>query len=332
MLIATAAGMLRAEKRVTANWAGAAFALSAAAFAVHSGGAETQALGPLLPLVWLLAAAGIGYFWLFGIALFDDRAFRWEWLIPIGVLTAVSAIGSSLPPDQANGVWIVHNLLEVALVAHLLFIISRSWSGDLVESRRRLRGPFLVAVGFYCAVLSGLEIVEELGLGAPWFGIAQAATLAAISLAGIWVFTQASPDLFAAPRGEARAEPISAEVKDRPVIAKLQTVMGSETVWRREGLTIGQLAAEVGVPEHRLRRVINDSLGHRNFADFLNARRIEAAKVTLADPMKADVAISTIAFELGYASLGPFNRAFKEAAGLTPTAFRAQALAVSKKP
>ena len=30
----------------------------------------------------------------------------------------------------------------------------------------------------------------------------------------------------------------------------------------------------------------------------------------------------TIALDLGYGSLGPFNRAFKEISGMTPTAWR----------
>ena len=40
---------------------------------------------------------------------------------------------------------------------------------------------------------------------------------------------------------------------------------------------IGTLAALVGAPEHRLRKLINGTLGHRNFADYVNSRRIEAA-------------------------------------------------------
>jgi AraC-like DNA-binding protein len=97
-------------------------------------------------------------------------------------------------------------------------------------------------------------------------------------------------------------------------------------VWRREGLTIGDLAAEVGVPEHRLRPLINDHLGFRNFAAFVNAHRIEAAKTLLGDPAQARQTVAAIAFDLGFGSLGPFNRAFKEVAGITPTQWRRQAL------
>jgi AraC-like DNA-binding protein len=63
-------------------------------------------------------------------------------------------------------------------------------------------------------------------------------------------------------------------------------------------------------------------LGYRNFAAFLNERRIAAAKVALADPERTRVAISTIAFEVGFSSLAPFNRAFRDITGKTPTDWR----------
>jgi AraC-like DNA-binding protein len=86
------------------------------------------------------------------------------------------------------------------------------------------------------------------------------------------------------------------------------------------------------VPEHRLRRLVNDGLGHRNFAEFLSVHRVAAAKRELADPRLSERSVSEIAFALGYASLGPFNRAFREATGTTPSAFRTQALADSPNP
>ena len=101
--------------------------------------------------------------------------------------------------------------------------------------------------------------------------------------------------------------------------------MNENEVWRGEDLSIGTLAALVGAPEHRLRKLINGTLGHRNFADYVNGRRIEAAKIALADPEQALKSVSTIAYELGFASLGPFNRAFRAATGVTPTVWRQEA-------
>ena len=71
-----------------------------------------------------------------------------------------------------------------------------------------------------------------------------------------------------------------------------------------------------------MRRLINDHLGWRNFAAYVNAYRIAAAKAQLTDPGQAHKTVSSIAFDLGFGSLGPFNRAFKEATGLTPTQWR----------
>ena len=83
------------------------------------------------------------------------------------------------------------------------------------------------------------------------------------------------------------------------------------------------------MPEHRLRRLINQGLGHRHFSAFLNAYRVADAKQVLADPRQSDVPILTIAMDVGFQSIGPFNRAFKAATGRTPGEFRREKLADS---
>ena len=39
-------------------------------------------------------------------------------------------------------------------------------------------------------------------------------------------------------------------------------------------------------------------------------------------PLEVRKTILEIAYELGYQSIGPFNKAFKDLKGLTPTAYR----------
>ena len=80
----------------------------------------------------------------------------------------------------------------------------------------------------------------------------------------------------------------------------------------------------MSIPEYRLRRLINQQLGYRNFNVFLNNHRIEEAKAALADPSQAEVPVITIAMDAGFQSLGPFNRAFKATTGVTPTEYRRQ--------
>ena len=98
--------------------------------------------------------------------------------------------------------------------------------------------------------------------------------------------------------------------------------MTAQRVYREPSLTIAALALRMGLPEHRLRKLINEGLGHRNFSSFLNAYRIADAKRALRDPALADTPVLTIAMDAGFQSLGPFNRAFKADTGLTPTEFR----------
>ena len=99
--------------------------------------------------------------------------------------------------------------------------------------------------------------------------------------------------------------------------------MDEDKVYREEGLGIGALAQRLGIPEYRLRRLINQHLGHRNFTAFLNTWRLAEVKAALADPARATVPILTLALGAGFQSIGPFNRAFKADTGLTPSEFRA---------
>ena len=101
--------------------------------------------------------------------------------------------------------------------------------------------------------------------------------------------------------------------------------MAEEKVYRQEGFGVTALVAALDVPEYRLRRLINQRLGHRNFPSFVNGYRLAETTAALADPGQADVPILTIALDAGFQSIGPFNRAFKAHTGMTPTAYRRQA-------
>ncbi|MGQ3030858.1 MAG: helix-turn-helix domain-containing protein, partial [Ferrovibrionaceae bacterium] len=130
-----------------------------------------------------------------------------------------------------------------------------------------------------------------------------------------------------APLFPIAARPAAPELPDQPLVARLRQVMEVERRYRQEGLSIGMLATAVGLPEYRLRRLINGSLGYRNFAAFLNHYRLADARAALTDPAQAEVPILTIALDAGFNSLGPFNRAFKAETGMTPSEYRRTAAA-----
>ena len=87
-------------------------------------------------------------------------------------------------------------------------------------------------------------------------------------------------------------------------------------------LSIESLAKRLGVSEYRLRGFINKTLGHTNFSTYINAYRIEGIKKEFSNYEKNHIPILTIAMNHGFNSLSPFNRAFKQIEGMTPSEFR----------
>src|SRR6266851_3451085 len=134
-------------------------------------------------------------------------------------------------------------------------------------------------------------------------------------------YPRSPPRMLSAPRIAAVASS-ETSAADRKLLDALMRLISDDRIYRHEGITIGTLATKLAVPEYRLRRLINQRLGYRNFNVFLNDHRIEEAKAALADPSQAEVPVITIALDAGFQSLGPFNRAFKATTGVTPTEYR----------
>ena len=123
-------------------------------------------------------------------------------------------------------------------------------------------------------------------------------------------------------RSESSPQALSAT--EQGWLSALQQHMDQQHGYRTPELTIRSLGEQLAIPEHQLRRLINQHLGYRNFSDYLNHYRIAEASRRLADPEQERLPILTIALDVGYASLTPFNRAFKSRHQLTPTAYRRQ--------
>lgn len=284
-------------------------------------------LGAARMPLWLLQLGSAAYFWLFVLTLFEDRKLTAVLLVPAAALTAIGLGGHYAPRWMATWVWMAHNAIGLLLALHAIMVIVRSGQNDLVEPRRRLRVPFLMLIAAFSIVLSFAQLGQNLGIDAAWYEFANAAAQALLGIAGVLVMLEARPALFGSAAGsDGGREDAGQPDEDRVWLGRLDQVMDKDGAWRREGVTIAEVARSVGLPEYRLRRLINHRLGHRNFASFINQHRIEAARMVLEDPAHASRNIATIAFELGFGSLGPFNRAFREATGLTPSEYRRQAM------
>ncbi|MBI1196497.1 MAG: helix-turn-helix domain-containing protein [Phenylobacterium sp.] len=278
----------------------------------------------------LLAFPAAGAFWAFVACVFDDRPFDGLVALPMALLAAAGLAIPFAPPEMIPQLWAGFNAVAALLGLHAVYLIVRNWRDDLVDARRRSRALVLGLMALFAAAQGIAGAAGLLGEHGAWAALAVrqnlgAAAVAALGLALGGVLLQARASLFAQrarPRG---AEDPRIALAERALLNRLDKFMETGG-WRRERLSIGELAAELGAPEHRLRRLINVRLGRRNFADFVNGYRIRAAQARLSDPTEADITVAAIAFDLGFGSLSPFNRAFRAVTGSTPTAWRRQAL------
>ena len=221
---------------------------------------------------------------------------------------------------------------SVAIVLLALSQVARGRPADLVEPRRRLRAAFTLIVGIEILVVIAAEVMLA-GNQAPRL-LETIESIGALWLTALfcgWLLTPRQELFPRPPRIVTEPVPertVSGTVADdNRYRARLLALMQQEKIYRRERLTIGALARELGLPEYRVRRVINQQLGYRNFNTFVNTFRIDEACRVLSDPAHERLPILNLALDLGFGSLGPFNRAFRAQVGQTPTDYRRARLA-----
>jgi AraC-like DNA-binding protein len=266
-------------------------------------------------------------FWLFADVWFSDavRLSRRSIMLVAGfaVLALVQTIIIATTGNADPVVWLLVRIGMIGFAIAGLWAAWRERDNDLVEARRRFRSGLIWVIGLFVIWVSIVEIPRH---GGDWKIVIRVVTELAIMLvtltasAAMYSFRQS--DLFAPPAPDS-PNIIPRSVSTDPALAKrVQDYMQAEMVWRDETLSIAKLAAHLGEQEYRLRRTINGAMGYRNFASFLNSYRLDEVKQALNDPSQKEVPIITIALDAGFGSLGPFNRAFREAEGMTPSEYR----------
>jgi AraC-like DNA-binding protein len=317
--------LLRDARRFAAARYGAVFTVSLAA--QQASLAKGVAIDPALWLAPLrvLTFANPALFLVVASALFDDDfAIGWPHVVAGGVLVVLGFWG--VYGDHVA--YAYFNIGSALCLGLTLWHVASGLRGDLVEARRQLRLVFVVAVALFGAFVSVLAVLTRGGETGPAFGYIVGFGALAMTFAFATAFLSLTPEGLFHRVGLQRpteGRPGSAEPDDpreTALLAALRRELDHNRVYREEGLGIGGLAHRLGVPEYRLRRLINQRLGHRNFAAFLNGCRLEEAMAALDDPSQAEVPILTIGLDAGFQSVATFNRAFKARTGLTPSEYR----------
>lgn len=100
---------------------------------------------------------------------------------------------------------------------------------------------------------------------------------------------------------------------------RIEELMCSKEIFTDEHLTLEKLATQVTVSSHQLSEFINEYY-NKNFTTFINDFRINKAKELLVK--NRDYTILAVAYDVGFNSKSVFNKAFREATGLTPSEFK----------
>ena len=307
--------------------------------------------------VLVLAEMGPVLFWLFAGVLLDDDFRLRLWHGALAAAVAALAVLQFFVLERPSPLCrVIGTVLDGAPVLFALLALRLAlvhWRSDLVERRRSLRKLVVFAVsanivlvwlaklGTGASLESGtLRLIDALVMCVTVFGISlQLFSLRLNDLFGIDPANRPVQSKIS-PTDEPPTEPAplvdavsvqapltpALSVGDQRLLQRVQALMEEERVYREPDLSIGTLADRMGLAEYKLRRLINQGLGQRNFNTYINRYRLQDAMAELADPKQTSQSVLNIALDSGFQSLGPFNRAFKAETGQTPSEFRREKL------
>ena len=109
-------------------------------------------------------------------------------------------------------------------------------------------------------------------------------------------------------------------------------MLEQQNMYLQPNLKVADLVRRMNVSEYRISRVFRHHFNARNFNHFINDMRIKHAKVLLEDPKNTQWPILVVGLESGFASVGPFTRAFKSICDMTPNQYRQFHLSATKQP
>jgi AraC-like DNA-binding protein len=297
---------------------------------------RTWPFAALLPMSIGALLFPLAFWWLVHNA-FDDRV-DVPWLVWIATALLLVAGLSRVPIGPApslagDGPRVAQKVIAAGFVVAGLWRLWRSGAGDLVAGRRRLRGWLLVYIGGHGLAVLTVELWlrgQPPPTGLDTVNVAIIGLALAVSLSLLLGFRATAVEtLFGAtPAEPSVATPapgaMSGAAADAPLIERVQRLMAVDHAYRDPGLSLSALAQRLRLPEYRLRELINVHLGFRNFPAFVNEHRLREVEARLRDPAFDGRPILTLALEAGFGSIGPFNRAFRDRYGMTPSVCRGQ--------
>lgn len=246
------------------------------------------------------------------------------WMCLLAIVQLIVSVWACYDHFWGGSVFAVDVARHAVKVLILIVVIVILWHGrdsDLVAQRMAVRTLLCLVIGG-CAVAVVLvelyfrfEVPIAIELGGMFLFFVSAIVMNILLLKTNQDFNLApiTPPALSASELD---ETVNSNSELRIIISRMQ----DERLYAQHEYRISDFANALGVPEHQLRKKINNGLGFRNFNQFINSFRLaEAAERLRTEPRKP---VLTIALDVGFSSISVFNTSFQMRFHMTPSEYR----------
>lgn len=307
-------------------------------------------IGPYQFLIGIGASATCNAYWLFSRVFFRRRdAIKPQHLyvaVAIALLVAMNQIYMFLKGmavfTPAPDALVRYILVELTLLLSSCILVLTFWEGCRGFGKDTFEGKAqrILFLSVFVFALAGSKIAKGLLADNPQaleYIISAITLLVMVStqILLVWRYTNHLDFLTTIPlrtRFQPSAATDATKATDShdelsPLACQIRDLIIGQAQYLQENLKVSDIARELDAPEYLISKAIRTELGAANFNQYVNTLRIEHAQTLLADPDHLKTSILAIGLDSGFASVGPFTRAFKTKTGLTPSEYRQTQLA-----
>ncbi|MFC3122762.1 helix-turn-helix transcriptional regulator [Agaribacter flavus] len=290
-----------------------------------------QSIGDYQYLVGIAACATCNVYWLFSRALFrQGQAFGVHHLafaISLAMLIMFKQgylfANSQLMFSQSSSSFVNGILSELIVMLSSCVLIASIWEGlrafnTLNKLQKAQRIVYVSAFFMAVAICKTVQVIYASDTHVIENTLALVTLFMLCTTQALLLWCQAPQP----PSSVNTAHPSNRQLGDIALANKIRALLIEQQGFLTSNLKVADLAGALQVSEYKISRALRYDLQAKNFNSYVNALRIEHAKSILSDPDKEKWSVLVVGLESGFASLGPFTRAFKSTTGLTPNQYR----------
>ncbi|GAC20106.1 helix-turn-helix transcriptional regulator [Paraglaciecola arctica] len=306
------------------------------------------------------ACATCNGFWLVARALFRDKnAISNKHILAAGGLGLLLIVGQSMglaqSLSQSEIITLQKSRVALYEVVNLLsscMLVLGAWEGfrGITKAKGNKFWQRVIFLSSYCSGLLICTVAVKIS-GSPEANAELGEQLASICAIQIMIVTQlliywrfhqkpdynqdiahSSLDQSNSISTEYIENKVAENTTEQALAKQIQRVLEQQNMYLQPNLKVADIARHLNVSEYRISRAFRHHFNARNFNQFINDMRIKHAKVLLEDPKNTQWPILVVGLESGFASVGPFTRAFKSICNMTPNQYRQFHQSATKQP